>query len=109
LQYDNAENGWSGSLVMNQVGRRIAYVGVDAKYGATRQDIYEAPRSVIDFQLGKHFKKFNLKLTIGDLLHQDLVFYQDADLNGKYDADKDRLMFKYNHGFTGALNFTYNF
>jgi TonB dependent receptor/CarboxypepD_reg-like domain/TonB-dependent Receptor Plug Domain len=109
LQYDNSENGWSGSLVMNQVGRRIAYVGVDAKYGATRQDIYENPRSVVDFQIGKNFKKFNLKLTMGDLLHQDLVFYQDANLNGKYDAGTDRLMFKYNHGFTGALSFTYNF
>jgi hypothetical protein len=42
-------------------------------------------------------------------LHQDLIFYQDSDLNGKYDASKDRLMFKYNHGFTGALSFTYNF
>jgi outer membrane receptor protein involved in Fe transport len=109
LQYDNSDNGWSGSLVMNRVGRRIAYVGVDAKYGATRQDIYENPRSVIDFQIGKHFKKFNLKLTIGDLLHQDLVFYQDSDLNGKYNVSSDRLMFKYNNGFTGALNFTYNF
>jgi outer membrane receptor protein involved in Fe transport len=109
LQYDNSENGWSGSLVMNQVGRRIAYVGVDAKYGATRQDIYENPRSVVDFQIGKSFKKFNLKLTLGDLFHQDLVFYQDANLNGKYDAATDRLMFKYNHGFTGALSFTYNF
>ncbi len=109
LQYDNSENGWSGSLVMNRVGRRIAYVGVDAKYGATRQDIYENPRSVIDFQVGKNFKKFNLKLTIGDLLHQDLVFYQDSDLNGNYNVSSDRLMFKYNNGFTGALNFTYNF
>lgn len=110
LQYDNSENGWFGSVAMNRFGRRIAYVGVDPKFGATRQDIYEDPRTVLDIQAGKNIGKLNIKLTVGDLLHHDLFFYQDADVNGKYSTDgKDRLIFKYNHGFTAALTLGYTF
>ena len=66
LQYDNSENGWFGSIAVNRFGRRIAYVGVDPKFGDTRQDIYEDPRTVLDIQAGKNIGKFNIKLTIGD-------------------------------------------
>ena len=110
LQYDNSENGWFGSIAMNRFGRRIAYVGVDPKFGATRQNIYEDPRTVVDIQAGKNIGKLNIKLTIGDLLHNDLFFYQDADANGKYSIDgKDLLMFKYTHGLTAALTLGYTF
>ncbi len=113
LQYNNANNGWSASLAVNRTGRRIAYVGVDPKYGATRQDIYEAPRTVIDFQLGKTIKNLNIKLTMGDLLHSDLTFYQDANQDGKYtkstEVSGDRLMFLYNNGFSSTLSFGYTF
>lgn len=43
---------------------RIAFVGVDPKFGDTRQDIFEAPRTVLDFQVGKNLGKFNLKFTL---------------------------------------------
>lgn len=113
LTYQNEENGWFGSAVFNRVGRRIAYVGVDSKFSATRQDIFEAPRSVIDLQLGKNIGKLNIKLTVGDLLRNDLIFYQDADNNGKYNAttgqNADLLMFKYNNGFTTNLSLGYSF
>ena len=113
LTYDGDANGWSASAVFNRVGRRIAYAGVDPKFGATRQDIYEAPRSVIDVQVGKTIGKLNLKLTVGDLLHNDLIFYQDANNSGKYEvsteANADRLMFKYNNGFTTSLSLSYTF
>ncbi len=114
LQYDNAENGWSASAVVNRVGRRIAYAGVDPKFSLTRQDIYEAPRTVLDMQVGKTYKNMNFKLTIGDLLRSDLVFYQDSNADGKYNkaatgTDADLVMFKYTNGFTAALSFGYNF
>jgi TonB-dependent receptor len=113
LQYENQENGWFASAVVNRVGRRIAYAGVDVKYAPTRQDIYEAPRTVLDIQVGKNYKNMNFKLTIGDLLRNDLVFYQDTDADGKYTTgtatNTDLLMFKYTNGFTAALSFSYNF
>ncbi len=107
LQYDNKEIGWFGSVVFNQVGRRIAYVGVDPKYGDTRQDIYEAPRGVVDIQVGKNIGKFNLKFTLGDLLHHDLIYYQDTDHNGTYNNDanhQDRKMFSFTNGMTMNLS-----
>ena len=113
LIYDGGESGWFGSAVFNRVGRRIAYAGVDAKNGATRQDIYEAPRSVIDLQVGKNIGKLNVKLTVGDLLRSDLTFYQDGDNSGKYNVSTgqfaDRLMFKYNNGYTFNFSLGYTF
>ncbi len=113
LQYENPDNGWFASAVVNRVGRRVAYAGVDPKNGDTRQDIYEAPRTVLDIQVGKNYKNMNLKLTVGDLLHQDLLFYQDANQDGKYTqstaVNADRQMFLYTNGFTAALTFGYNF
>lgn len=104
LQYENA-SGWTGSVVVNRAGRRIAYVGVDPKFGETRQDIYENPRTVIDLQVGKTLGKFNLKFTLGDLLHQNLVFYQDVNNDRKFsEAGGDRTMFKYTHGMTLNLS-----
>ncbi len=114
LQYEHPENGWFASLSGNRSGRRIAYVGVDAKNAPNRLDIYEAPRTVIDFQVGKNFKNINVKLTIGDILHNNLTFYQDTNDNGKFDnnintTSGDKQMFLYKNGYTAALNFTYTF
>ena len=82
-------------------------MGVDPKYGDTRQDIYEAPRGVVDIQLGKNIGKFNLKFTVGDLLHHDLLYYQDTDHNGTYNNDanhQDRKMFSFTNGLTMNLS-----
>ena len=111
LQYDNIEKGWSASAIFNKIGRRIAYVGVAPAFGDTRQDIYEAPRSVLDFQVSKTYKKFNVKFTVGDVLRNDYLFYQDANQNGKFDKDAalDRTMFKFNTGITTNLSLGYTF
>jgi outer membrane receptor protein involved in Fe transport len=113
FQYESAENGWFGSVVFNRIGRRIAYVGVDEKFGATRQDIYEAPRNVLDFQVGKNIGALNIKFTMGDLFRNDQVFYQDSNKDGKFTPDTtakpDLLMFKYNNGFTATLGLGYTF
>jgi TonB-dependent receptor len=109
VQYENQENGWSGSLVFNKIGRRLAYVGVDASTGDSREDIYEAPRSVLDFQIGKNIGKFNLKLTLGDLLKQNLTYYQDSNKDKKYEEGVDRLNFQFTNGFSASLTAGYSF
>jgi len=111
IQYENADNGWFGSVIINRVGRRIAYVGVDPKFGDTRQDIFEAPRSILDAQVGKNFGNLNLKFTLGDLFHQDQIFYQDTDQNGKFEdkSGGDRQLFRYTNGLTASLSVGYTF
>lgn len=112
LQYDNLEKGWSASAVFNKIGRRIAYVGVDPKFGDTRQDIYEAPRSVLDVQIAKTYKKFNFKFTLGDILRNNFLFYQDVNHDGRYNegpSSEDRVLFKMNTGFTTNLSLGYTF
>lgn len=109
LQYENAKNGWFASAVYNQVGRRIAFVGVDPQFADTRQDIYEQPRAVVDVQVGKNIGKLNVKLTAGDLLRKDLIFYQDANQDKKYEAASDRTMFKFTNGSTASLTLSYSF
>lgn len=109
LQYDNLEKGWSASAVFNKIGRRIAYVGVDPKFGDTRQDIYEAPRSVLDVQIAKTYKKFNFKFTLGDILRNNFLFYQDVNHDGRYNINSnDRVMFKTNAGYTINLSLNYS-
>ncbi len=109
LQYESEKTGWSVTSSVNRFGRRIAFVGVNPEFGATRQDIYEAPRTVVDFQIGKNYKKFNFKFTLGDILAQNLVFYQDADFSGKFESNIDRRIFLYKNGFTSSLSVSYNF
>ena len=109
LQYESPINGWSCNIGLNKVGRRIAFVGVDPTFGDTRQDIFEAPRDVIDIQIGKTIKNVNIKLTIGDLLHNDLIFYQDVNKDGTYTKADDRLMYIYSNGFTTNLSLSYVF
>ncbi len=114
LQYENPDNGWSWNVSLNTIGRRIAFVGVDPTFGDTRQDIYEAPRTVIDMQVGKTFNNLNIKLTLGDLLHNDFIYYQDGDQDGKYMSPEntnsgDRLMYITGVGFTTTLTLGYSF
>jgi hypothetical protein len=110
LQYESQKNGWFASAVVNRIGRRIAFVGVDPSFGDTRQDIYENPRTVIDFQVGKNIGDLSIKFTLGDLLRQNLVYYQDTDDDKKYDAASgDRLMFQFTNGMTMNLNLGYTF
>lgn len=96
------------SFMINRVGRRIAYVG-----DAQTPDIWENPRTVLDFQISKKFfNKFDIKLTVGDLLAQNLVFYQDLNRNGKFDIDNqnkfststgDNVIFNFTNGFNVSL------
>ncbi|TAK37267.1 MAG: TonB-dependent receptor [Saprospiraceae bacterium] len=104
LNYDNPEFGFSSSLLFNRIGRRVWLVGQD-QYLHT----YEAPRSVVDFQLTKKLNRFGeLKLTIGDLLNQEAVFYQDYNDNGRYDAVSDKKIAGQRFGANVSLGFSYS-
>lgn len=104
LQYNNAESGWGYSLMVNRVGRRIAFVG-----NVGVPDIYENPRTVIDLQVAKTIKKLSLKLNIGDILAQEQTFYMDMDKNGRFDAEKDNVIFQYTFGLQASFSVGYRF
>jgi len=108
LQYNNAAEGWGFSFSYNKIGRRIAYVGApkQAKFGL---DIYENPRDVIDLQITKTVQNWDFKITAGDLLAQDLVYYQGIDGGKKYDSTADNTIFKFKMGQTITAGISYKF
>ncbi len=105
LTYDNRAFGFSTTLLANRIGRRIWVVGQD-QYLHT----WENPRTVVDFQVTKKVGEFaELKLTIGDILNQEAVFYQDQNDNGKYDQNGDTKIVGQKFGTNVSLGFSYNF
>ncbi|MBI5915120.1 MAG: TonB-dependent receptor, partial [Bacteroidetes bacterium] len=105
LNYDNRNLGMGATLLYNRIGRRIWVVGQD-QYLHT----WEAPRTVLDVQLTKRIGEFGeLKLTVGDLLNQEAVFYQDQDDNGKYNSDGDTKIVGQKFGTNITLGFSYQF
>ena len=91
--------------MINRVGRRIAFVG-----NAAIPDIYENPRTIVDLQVSKMvFKKLNLKLTIGDILAQNSVFYMDLNKNKKFDKEGDNTVFDYTFGMNVSFGATLKF
>ncbi len=105
LVYQNDSLGFGASLMFNRIGRRIAFVGTNGY-----QDIYENPRSILDFQVSKRiFKKGELKFNISDIFNQRAVFYQDFNLSKKYEESVDKEITGIRYGRNVTLSFSYNF
>ena len=88
------------------VGRRIYIVG-----NVQEPNVWENQRNVIDLQISKSFldKKLEIKLNVRDLLAQDLIFYQDLNLNKKYDKNVDNRWQETTFGQTISLSLNYTF
>lgn len=83
LQFYDPKSTLAAAVFVNRIGRRIAFVR--EKNGLV-PDLWENPRTVVDFSISKTFyKHFEFKFTLSDLLAQDLIFYQDNNDNGKFD------------------------
>ncbi len=117
LFYEN-KHGLQINTSFNKIGQRIAYIGVPQSVQRFGADIYEYGRSVWDLQIGKKVgKKGLVKLTIGDILAQKNVFYQDLDKNGQlsdseYNATTktgDNVLFSFTNGTTVTLNYSITF
>lgn len=105
LQYDLEKAGLSSTLLFNQIGRRIAYVGNDQT-----PVIWEAPRPLLDFQLAKKVlkSKGEIKLNISDIMNRKANFYHDLNDNGKYSKSVDALAIERKYGTTFSISFGYN-
>lgn len=105
LSYNMPHIGLNTTLTYNTIGDRVAQVG-NTEYG----DIYERRRDLLDFQISKRIgERGEIKLTWGDILRPDFIFYQDNNANHKYDEDADNIMQNLNYGSTITLGLGYRF
>jgi len=110
LLYDLVEKGFNATLLFNQIGERIYLVG-DMQAGSASPDIYEAPRSLVDFQMSKKImkNKAEIKFTVSDLLNQQQTFYQNLSTsNPKYEKGIDAVRFSRKFGSTFGISFNYS-
>jgi outer membrane receptor protein involved in Fe transport len=105
LQYDLEKIGLSSTVLFNQIGRRILFVGNEAI-----SDIWESPRPLLDFQLAKKIlkKRGEAKINISDIFNRRAYFYHDLDNNDKYiKSSSDRLAINRNYGTNYSITFSY--
>ena len=114
LFYQN-KKGWQMNASFNKIGQRIAYIGLPVSTAKFGLDIYEFGRSVLDFQIAKNVGKSGMfRVTLGDLLAQKSVFYQDMNHNGKYDTKEvleggDNTLISFTNGRTMGVSYTFSF
>ena len=105
LQYELEKAGFSSTLLFNQIGRRILFVGNEAI-----SDIWEAPRPLLDLQVAKKIlnKKGEVKINISDIFNKRAYFYHDLDNNEKFGKhSEDRLAINRNYGTNYSITFNY--
>lgn len=104
LQYDLEKAGINTTLLYNQIGDRIFYVGGD------QPPVWEASRPVFDFQITKKVMKNDvgeIKFSASDLLNKMANFYQDLNSNRKYDQGADALNIRRKYGTNFSISFSY--
>ncbi len=105
VQYDVEKYGINTTLLFNQIGRRIAFVGGD------QPPIWENPRPVLDFQIAKKVlkSKGEVKLNVADIINKRAIFYNDLNKNKKFDEGVDAFAIKRRFGTNLSISFGYNF
>ncbi|MEP6584799.1 MAG: TonB-dependent receptor, partial [Ginsengibacter sp.] len=109
LQYDVEKLGINTTLLFNEIGDRIFYVGNGV--GSDRfPAVTEQHRPVFDFQIAKKVIKNTgeIKLNISDILNTDNNYYLDVNNNRKYEKGIDALAIKRKYGSTISVSFSYN-
>lgn len=103
LQHSFFNNKLNFNALYNRVGRRLSIAA-----GALYDGVWEAPRNVLDAQLGlKVFKgKGEFKLTAGDILNNSVTFYYDDNKNKKFDG-ADAIQSSYKPGANYSFAFSY--
>ena len=104
LQYDVEKIGLNTTLLFNQVGRRILYVG-----GSDIPPVWENPRPQLDLQVAKKIlkNKGELKLNVIDIVNARAYFYHDLNDNKKYDKATDATAISRKYGTNVSLTFSY--
>jgi outer membrane receptor for ferrienterochelin and colicin len=105
LFYQHKSNGWAANMVYNIIGPRIFIIGFDVY-----PNIYEMPRSVLDFNITKKFNNnMEVKWNVGDVFNQEVLLLQDANLNKRFERNGDQIIQRFRPGSTMSLGFSYKF
>jgi outer membrane receptor protein involved in Fe transport len=106
LQHAFLNDNLTFNALYNKVGRKLNIAA-----GVLFEGVWEAPRDVVDLQLGLKVlkKKGEVKFNAGDILNQRNTFYFDMDKNKKYEAGKDQTLSSYKPGSNYSLSFNYTF
>lgn len=108
LQYDHEQSGFSATVLYNQIGRRILYVGNDPL-----PEIWEASRPLLDLQIAKKIlnKNGEIRLNVSDILNQRAYFYQNLNDSKGFNKGnaEDVISIKRNYGTNVSITFGYNF
>ena len=107
LLYDLEKAGFNATLLYNQIGHRLAYVG---NINDGFPDIYEAGRPLLDLQLSKKIieNKAEIRLNVSDMLNQVRYFYQSADDKNSFQKNEDAYRFTRKFGTTFGISFNYS-
>ncbi len=107
LLYDWQEKGLNATLLFNQIGQRIAFVG-NAFDGFP--DIYEAKRPLLDFQLAQKVlkRKGEVRLSVSDILNQTRYFYMNNSDKKTFQTTVDPQRFNRVFGTTFSVSFNYS-
>ena len=105
LQYDVEKYGLNTTVLFNQIGDRIFYVG-----GNDFPPVTERHRPLLDFQIAKKILKNTgeVKLNVADIFNTVNLFYLDMNTNRKYDKGKDALAIKRKYGSTVSFTISYH-
>lgn len=108
LQYDHEKSGISATLLYNQIGRRILFVG-----NQDVPEIWEASRPLLDFQIAKKVlnKKGEVRLNVTDIINRRAFFYHNLtdNENFKKNSGEDAIAYRRNYGTNVSITFGYNF
>ena len=105
LRYDIEKAGISTTLLFNQIGRRILYVGNEQV-----PEIWENQRPLLDFQIAKKVLKGkgDFRLNISDIFNKRAYFYHDVDKNKNLKlGSTDVVAISRNYGTSISLSFGY--
>lgn len=88
VYYTDSDRKLQCNVLYNVIGPRLFAVGT---FGTP--DIYEVPRNVIDLTATKGLgKRFELKVSVQDLLNQRVRLVQDSNENGRLEAADEEVM-----------------
>jgi outer membrane receptor protein involved in Fe transport len=92
------------SALYNIYGDRVYNVG-----NTSFPDIYEKNRHIIDLQISKLFfnKCFETKISVNDMLAQDLIYFMDFTRTNNYVTNEDEVVFRYK--MPRIINFSLSF
>lgn len=113
--YQNDEKGWNVAALYNRIGKRI--IGVGRSVGTTGgdessniPDSYEMPRNAIDLSASKKWDKWEVKLSIRDILAERVYFKQFGNVNKngtKIEYEEITKSYKPGRSFSLTVNYIF--